>query len=176
MNWTDKGDGEYLYAAEINAVAAAVNTAETNASTALNRANAAQAATQALTQYSTTPQQVGTWIDDTPVWRWAFSYKFTDYFANETAYNLFKNEDKYIDVLLPIREYRPRTIYIDVSGTYTRDVENPNFVDDFALPARGRNIYFNDIISQLPTWANLANHGFYGWIEFATPVSNIITS
>ncbi|MGM9937052.1 MAG: hypothetical protein ACI38A_06880 [Candidatus Ornithomonoglobus sp.] len=115
-----------------------------------------------LQQYSTTPQRVGTWIDGTPIWRWAFDEETSQYGAitgDPSIGHLYMLESSGI--------VSDNTAVKEIAGfavLYNPGNQNRYLcalsVDGFLIPSNYTNSSYPNI---------------RGWIEFATPESNIVT-
>ena len=125
--------------------------------TALNALNEKINKIETLDIYSTTPRRIGTWIDGTPIWRVAFQQAFTEADIENMSFT--------IPVPVKIKEH---AFVTDESCKiyYT----SPSIVDDIAVaPSNYLICNISEKLSMKPTTAD----GFYGWIEFATPYSNM---
>ncbi len=121
-------------------------------------------AVQALTIYDETPQEIGTWINGTPVWRQAFHHAFT---ADEIS--LLKEDGcwqlwSYINV-----KNTNKVFVLNHSATLAAYEDSPCIIDDVPLIVNqtGLEATINPdwIVSDIP--------GIYGYIEFVTPADNI---
>lgn len=125
--------------------------------TALNALNEKINKIETLDIYSTTPRRIGTWIDGTPIWRVAFQQAFTEADIENMSFTIpvpVKNKDHVFVTDESCKIY------------YT----SPSIVDDIAVAPS--NYLICNISEKLPMKPTTAD-GFYGWIEFATPYSNM---
>lgn len=113
--------------------------------------------------YSDTPIKIGTWIDGTPIWRWAF-----DVSKNEISG--FEPSDKAVNIVeLNIDDVVNNVQNIFVINAFCAAQNNTgkNAVDDQVGHLNNMSAFEFDT-NFAPT-----HTGFYGWIEFATVESNI---
>ncbi|MDO5398954.1 MAG: hypothetical protein Q4G33_13600, partial [bacterium] len=111
----------------------------------------------AMDTYSTEPKRTGTWIDGTPIWRVAFERNFTEEEANENNVSLWN--------IIPAKDKNtPFVVNYCVNAFFT----SPGLVDD--IPGKiGSNVVSFDVAKN----TFYTSDGLYGWIEFATPESNL---
>lgn len=131
---------------------------------------------QNLMEYSSTPVQIGTWVDGTPVWRWAFEYTFTDEDKSSTSGSIFSEKLYYIPYNNFLAKDHPVRL-LDYNFLLTVDSDNPCLIDDVPIGANSRyqqsGGFSTSWVVELPE-SGLQNFtGISGWIEFATPESNI---
>lgn len=108
-----------------------------------------------LQKYSKTPQQIGTWIDGTPVWRVAFDRDLEE----------VEKSDKYVgfqsivgDVVNNINK-----AFVIHAFASTRLDDTPCVVDDYSTKIDGNSF----------TIEGSDQKGIYGYIDFVTAESNI---
>lgn len=124
--------------------------------------------TSQIERYSVKPKQVGEWIDGTPVWRVAIPITAVEDIGctnPETKWSL------HIDVLLTslnIIKDPDDIIYLDDKLIFQND--NTYVFDCFSVDSK---LTFPGIYSFNPDTSDWTTH-FYGWIEFATPESNLV--
>lgn len=111
------------------------------------------------TIYSTAPKRVGTWVDGTPVWRFAFQQEFTDY----------NRADKDVYVNMPISDI---TTAFVINAWCAAFIDVPCCVDDVLLSYNVNGNFSGDCIAE-KSGDEYIYTGAYGWIEFVTPESNI---
>lgn len=111
-----------------------------------------------LQKYSTTPQRVGTWIDGTPIWRVAIQQTVSDEGRKDGA----------VFPILPVQNpMAPFIVNEYMRLIYTDDC----VVDDIGLSPISGGCY------DISKWASNTNYDkISGWIEFATPESNLKTT
>lgn len=109
-----------------------------------------------MQQYSTSPQRIGTWVDGTPIWRVVIQQSISEQ----------DREDKAIHISLPVKDW---TVPFVVNDYMRLIYDTDCAVDDCKLPAFSGGGY------ALPSWisVNTTYDKISGWIEFATPESNI---
>lgn len=131
--------------------------------------------------YSASPKRVGTWIDGAPVWRMAFEFSFKDYFSEYPVdYEAMLSDERFA-LELPLKNGGQDNLRVlNIQAVQASNVEDPSQVDDIPISRRfydGGLLGIPIITAVLPsTYAELLNDGIYGWVEFATPESNIKTS
>ena len=118
-----------------------------------------------LITYSTTPQRIGTWIDGTPVWRLAFDAEVAADATDEITIKYAVDDDNV------------RVLLCKVWLTIAYDGATANNVDTTELDQINATTYYNpasapgtlEIIKGNATPQNRV----YGYIEYATPESNL---
>ena len=121
-----------------------------------------------FTQYSETPLQIGTWIDGTPVWRLAFDAEVAADATDEITIKYAVDDDNV------------RVLLCKVWLTNAYDGATANNIDTTELDQINSTPYYNlvsapgtlKIIKGTATPQNRA----YGYIDYATPESNISSS
>lgn len=125
-------------------------------------------------QYSTRPQRIGTWIDNTPIWRVAFPYirmqnGVRELRINESSFNIrvtsvpnlythFVNDSQKADLMI--------NCSINYYSEYERLMTQVPIKQGTAIFCENNATLFEDLI----TFEN----GFWGgYIDFVTPESNI---
>lgn len=122
---------------------------------------------QNLIEYSSTPVQVGTWIDSTPVWRVAIpmtSVSEISLNTNNKSWSI--RSDQILDRLSIIND-TSNFIHIDSMIRF----QNSNDYDPEAF-ATGWTEMFPGYFNGEAENVDYATH-FYGWIEFALPASSV---
>lgn len=117
--------------------------------------------------YSSTPVQVGTWIDSTPVWRVAIpmtSVSEISLNTNNKSWSI--RSDQILDRLSIIND-TSNFIHIDSMIRF----QNSNDYDPEAF-ATGWTEMFPGYFNGEAENVDYATH-FYGWIEFALPASSV---
>lgn len=114
--------------------------------------------------YDTTPIKVGTWIDGTPIWRWSFDVPLnglgTGFLPSDQAVGLID-----LGISAVVNNYT--SIFALNGFCAAQNSTEKNLIDDQVGSMYIMNAFdFNSSFS--PTFA-----GFYGWVEFVTPESNI---
>lgn len=131
---------------------------------------------QNLIEYSSTPVKIGTWVDGTPVWRWAFKYTFTDEDKSSTSGSIFSEKLYYIPYKNFLAKDYPVRL-LDYNFLLTAESDNPNVIDDMPIGANSRyqqsGGFSTGWVVELPESSPQNFTGISGWIEFATPESNI---
>ena len=131
---------------------------------------------QNLIEYSSTPVKIGTWVDGTPVWRWAFKYTFTDEDKSSTSGSIFSEKLYYIPYKNFLAKDYPVRL-LDYNFLLTAESDNPNVIDDRPIGANSRYQQYGGFstswVVELPESGPQNFTGISGWIEFATPESNI---
>lgn len=135
--------------------------------------------------YATTPQRIGTWIDGTPIWRYAFSMDYSDsicmlgFFGGSyvpsdfmdialsnflrdwtTVHGIINSYCEVMRVDYPFGDVVPRHNESSIDGGVLFDLSK--------LTSAIRSILKSDIDAGDTPIIN-------GWVEFITPESNIIT-
>lgn len=124
---------------------------------------------QALTRYDETPQEIGTWINGTPIWRMAFKYKF-----DEIDIKDIENDNQfYIVNFVAEKLNTPNGIILNYMVTLAIDIDSPSFIDDITLAIDGTFGGAVKIDKSMWSGNSSANPGIYGYIEFVTPADNI---
>jgi len=110
--------------------------------------------------HTTTPTQIGTWLDGTPIWRVSFDedYAFTDDVKDSDGY--YFN----LTTLLNIKDANNYAI-LDCKA-YAR-AGSPCVIDDVIGLRMRENVYFNE--------AGDNYDGVYGYVDFITEESNIVS-
>jgi hypothetical protein len=138
-------------------------------------------------QMSETPQRIGTWVDGTPIWRVAFEVKIADIFDNADDFETALS-DGVISIGytfdLGIVSHDVYTALVNASAIFTNSVATKSPIDDVMLPfgngAPWGNAdialsnYLKDLLTSVG-YSGLTDEGIYGYIDFATPESNIKT-
>ena len=109
---------------------------------------------KSVSSYSTTPQRIGTWIDGTPIWRMAFQQEFTEQ----------DRIDNSVSIDVPVNDCEA-VFVINAWGQMYAGC--PCAVDDILLEFNSTFTFSGS------NFKNTNFDGVYGWIEFASPLSNI---
>lgn len=107
-------------------------------------------------RHSTTPQRVGAWIDDRPIWRWVFFKTIT---AEERS-------EQICYPVLPVKDTN-QVFVINAWGQAAVDEVSLCMIDDCALTYSDCGGFKGNAV------ADTSKTIIYGWIEFATPEINI---
>lgn len=121
-----------------------------------------------FTQYSETPLQIGTWIDGTPVWRLAFESEVAADTTDEILIT-FAASDNNVRVLL-----------CKVWLTMVSEGYGVSNIDSYEVDPNGEKTYYstNSSAGKLSIIKGTATpeNRVYGYIDFVTPESNILSS
>lgn len=122
---------------------------------------------QTLTRYDETPQEIGTWINGTPVWRQAFNHTFTE----QDIKDIETDKSIYIGNIMNVKDAL-LTYIINASVVLAQDTEYPCIIDDRILTMEqgGSASVEKSMWSSNP---GAYNPGIYGYIEFVTAADNI---
>ncbi|MDO5399296.1 MAG: hypothetical protein Q4G33_15385 [bacterium] len=120
------------------------------------------------TKYSTTPVKIGEWIDGTPVWRVAIPITEVEKIGCTNVLNAWSvRVDEILD-RLNVVEDTSYVIYLEDSLVF----QNSN---DYSLEAFSSNMSkYAAVCYRFAAADGDPTTHFYGWIEFATPESNIV--
>lgn len=120
---------------------------------------------QTLTRYDETPQEIGTWINGTPIWRQAFNHTFTE----QEISDIKDTDDWQLTNILNVKSFE-KVIPLNCSAVLGTFMDNPCIIDDVPLIVNGSNL----AATINPDWfAPDGIPGIYGYIEFVTPADNI---
>ena len=120
----------------------------------------------ALCTYDETPQEIGTWINGTPVWRQAFKYQLTETDKEDVDNNYG------IQLCNLVKAKDPnRTFVLNCCATLAPYSDNPCMIDDIPLVI---NAALLEVFLKKEWFVvdDLLPH-IYGYIEFVTPADNI---
>ena len=116
--------------------------------------------------YSTTPVRIGTWIDGTPVWRKAFN---ADLDMDDIAW-----QDKGWSPIKPSDFADAASVCCIGGAAFLRVNSTPYFVDDYACGGLSNaGATFEWLGNTAPAGAYA---GIYGYIDFVTAESNILST
>lgn len=121
-------------------------------------------AVQTLVTYDETPQEIGTWINGTPIWRRAFHHAFT---AEEIS-DIKNDGDWPLSGVLNVKDFN-KVFVLHCSATLAAYEDSPCVIDDIPLIANDANLR----VTINPNWIVSDIPGIYGYIEFVTPADNI---
>lgn len=118
--------------------------------------------------YSTTPQRVGTWVDGTPIWRFAFDITFT---SDEE--DMFREERAFYPSY-PVKD--ANDIWVVNECVMLKPLGgSPCIIDDVALNRSMGGWYLPADFGSLPPKDESRPMGVIGWIEFVTAEDNLKT-
>ena len=109
-----------------------------------------------LITYSTTPQRIGTWIDGTPVWRFAFDRDLEE----------IEKTDGYVSFQSIVGDVVKNMNYAFVIHAFasTRPAAEPCVIDDYSTKIDGNAFNIEGGPDQT---------GIYGYMDIVTPESNL---
>lgn len=116
-----------------------------------------------IVKYDTTPQQIGTWIDGTPVWRLAFNELFDGMVATDLS----------CSVDIPFTHYD--NCFIISAFGMAKSNEEPCIIDDYPLE-RDFSGNSTGLVFVVPEGIAQKCVGYYGYVDFVTPESNVYLS
>lgn len=112
-------------------------------------------------KYFEIPQRVGTWIDGTPIWRWAVDRELT---AQEISdIKVMADDDDNFMLNLPV-ENRETAFVIN---EFICQCQTTNLIDTKRCRHYGGDIWKAD-----SEWVDIYNR-VYGWVEFVTEQANL---
>lgn len=150
-----------ITADKVNAWDTQLDTFESNGYVGIDEVtNCLNDARNLLSYDSNTPVQIGTWIDGTPIWRYAFDNDFDE----------LELEERYVSKPMPVKDVN-KVFIINESCRMRVSSNKNNFIDDLIMVNDMYVYSFPDSTPPLPAGA-----GYYGYIEFVTPASNIETN
>lgn len=127
--------------------------------TAVKKLSALEEAIDLSKKYSSTPQEIGTWIDETPVWRFAFDRDLEE----------IEKEDGYVSFQSLVTKVVKNMNYAFVIHAFasTRLGADPCVIDDYSTKIDGTAFNIEGGSGQT---------GIYGYMDIVTPASNIKTT
>lgn len=127
--------------------------------TAAEKLSALEEAIESSKKYSSTPQEIGTWIDETPVWRFAFDRELEE----------IEKTDGYVSFQSIVGDVVKNMNYAFVIHAFasTRLGADPCVIDDYSTKIDGNAFNIEGGSGQT---------GIYGYMDIVTPSSNIKTT